>query len=281
MREHSSGAGHLAKSAHAGRAEGFTLLELLAVVAVILILLALLLPVLSSAREKARSAVCMSNMRQLSLGMLTYVSDNEGFFPWAGGADRNLPQDWVWGGQPRSDTENKAYWDNPPNSFGHHAEAGSIFPYVAHQAPMRGGSGKNGIDETIRTIYPVYRCPSTDNLGKALRVNYSMNDRIDGKQVDPSAPSTPGVALSHVRKPSTKVLLVNEDPRTMHNASFAPGGSADGDDGSGTAFDGGLLHVTHNGGINISFMEGRVARFSAGEVLNMQKNVSQFFSPTD
>lgn len=264
---------------------GFTLIELLAVVAIVILLLSLLIPAVSLGREKARCTVCTSNMRQLSMGIVNYVADNAGFFPWAGGQDRNYPRDWVWGGQPRADTENKAYWENPPNSFGHHAEAGSIFPYVTQMAIMTNGAGKNGIDETHLTIYPVYRCPSTDILGKALRVNFSMNDRIDGQEykgqtLDVNAPSPLGVALSHVRRPATKVLLVNEDPRTMHNASFAPGGSADGDDGTGQAYDGGFLHVMHNGGINISFMDGHVGRFTADEVLAMQKKASTYFAPT-
>ncbi len=274
------------KSAGARWAHGFTLIELLAVVALIIIVLSLVLPVLGKAREAGRFAVCMSNMRQLCLGILNYAPDNNGFFPWAGEVDRNCPQDWVWGGQPRADTENNAYWANPPASFGHHAEAGSIFPYVAQQPIRRNGSGKNGIDETIRTVYPIYRCPSTDILGEALRVNFSMNAFIDSSLNDPeivggavAGPSVYGVALSHVRKLSKKILLVNEDPRTMHNASFYPMGSAGGG-GTGTAFDGTPLHVLHHGGINVAFMDGHVMWVSHDEIMNMQKDPSTYFVPT-
>lgn len=258
---------------------GFTIIELLAVVGVILLLLALLIPALSAARERSRGAVCMSNMKQLGVGMMLYTSDNNGFFPWAGGADQNLPPDWVWGGQARTDTENQAYWSNPPSTFGHHAEAGSIFPYVMHQPPLRNGSGKNGIDETHKTVYPIYRCPSTGELGEALRVNYSMNDQID--RSSGGGPTADGVAISHVKRLSEKILLINEDPRTMHNASFSPGASSDGDANDGVAYDGTQLCVMHYGGVNITYMDGHVSRHTAAEVLAMQKgsNVDKYFNP--
>ena len=57
---------------------GFTLIELLVVIAIIALLLALLFPVLRSAREMGQRAVCLSNLRQLTLAWIAYASEHDG-----------------------------------------------------------------------------------------------------------------------------------------------------------------------------------------------------------
>ena len=69
------------KMPHKNRA--FTLIELLVVIAIIAILAAMLLPALAKAKETAKRAVCKSNMRQLSLGIMMYASDNRETYPTA------------------------------------------------------------------------------------------------------------------------------------------------------------------------------------------------------
>jgi prepilin-type N-terminal cleavage/methylation domain-containing protein/prepilin-type processing-associated H-X9-DG protein len=59
----------------------FTLIELLVVIAIIAILAAILFPVFAQARAKARQASCLSNMKQLGLGIMMYVQDYDETMP--------------------------------------------------------------------------------------------------------------------------------------------------------------------------------------------------------
>ncbi|MES2459656.1 MAG: prepilin-type N-terminal cleavage/methylation domain-containing protein [Armatimonadota bacterium] len=63
------------------RHTGFTLIELLVVIAIIAILAAILFPVFAQARAKARQAACLSNGKQLGLGIIQYTQDYDGVLP--------------------------------------------------------------------------------------------------------------------------------------------------------------------------------------------------------
>lgn len=76
---------------HVRRQRGFTLIELLVVIAVIAILAAILMPVFARAREKARQSSCLSNLKQLGLGVMMYVQDYEAY-PLASSPSSQVPR---------------------------------------------------------------------------------------------------------------------------------------------------------------------------------------------
>jgi prepilin-type N-terminal cleavage/methylation domain-containing protein/prepilin-type processing-associated H-X9-DG protein len=63
------------------RKRAFTLIELLVVIAIIAILAAILFPVFAKAREKARETSCLSNCKQMGLGIVQYVQDYDEHYP--------------------------------------------------------------------------------------------------------------------------------------------------------------------------------------------------------
>jgi prepilin-type N-terminal cleavage/methylation domain-containing protein/prepilin-type processing-associated H-X9-DG protein len=240
---------------------GFNVIELLVVIAIVAILATLLLPALTKAKEQGRSSICKNNMRQLALAMVLYADDNNDYLPWPGDVDRNWQPDWVFGGQPDTYPNNPDAWNRP--DFGFHAESGSIFPYATSQprvVPHR---------DYYATTYRIYRCPSTGALGEALRVNFSMNEELD-PTTDLTKALPEGVKVANVVGPTQKILLVNEDPATMKNASFKP---------QGTALTG--QFVLHDGRVNVGFIDGHLEAMRDRKVRDIQTASQQkyYFDP--
>src|SRR4051812_40524309 len=101
------------------RREGFTLIELLIVIAIIAVLASLLLPSLANAKRKAQQSACLSNVRQIGLGMQMRLPDDDerfvdrrdlknslGYKPWTTWPPSDPRGAWasiVWSNEVRSD----------------------------------------------------------------------------------------------------------------------------------------------------------------------------------
>jgi prepilin-type N-terminal cleavage/methylation domain len=80
------------------RRSAFTLIELLTVIAIIGILAAILIPTVGRVRSKARTAQCVSNLRQIGLACLLYADDHKGLLPVHGGSSLTptSEKNWNW-----------------------------------------------------------------------------------------------------------------------------------------------------------------------------------------
>ena len=110
--------------------KGFTLIELLVVIAIIAILAAILFPVFAKAREKARTASCQSNLKQLALAVLMYSQDYDELWPLGYRAAASGEWDNVLG---RTCGRWAAWWT-------------SIFPYVKNAQVYSCPSNRGAVD---------------------------------------------------------------------------------------------------------------------------------------
>src|SRR4051812_1386593 len=102
--------------------KAFTLIELLVVIAIIAILAAILFPVFAQAKAAAKKTASLSNVKQVSLGVLMYSGDSDDVFPIGSGTNWFYPNDggWAWDTQPYmksypllldpTDAKKKTYW---------------------------------------------------------------------------------------------------------------------------------------------------------------------------
>lgn len=98
----------------------FTLIELLVVLGIIVVLTGILLPVFVRAKTQAGYTTCLSNMRQIGVGLLLYEQDNNGYEPpWAFSYHEKWPNEPTWFKQSLHNYLADGVWWCPEESWNH------------------------------------------------------------------------------------------------------------------------------------------------------------------
>jgi len=171
---------------HSRRA--FTLIELLVVIAIIAVLISLLLPAVQSAREAARRAQCVNNLKQIGLALHNYHS-TAGVFPM--GSSQG-PFDY------QGDTTGFPAWDSwsaQALMLGY-LEQGPLYNAVnfSFAVTWYGQSSYATNSTTFETKIATFLCPSDGNAGTASSYQNNYNGAIDAARVGNSYHASVGTS---------------------------------------------------------------------------------------
>jgi len=218
---------------HTNHRKAFTLIELLVVISIISLLAAILFPVFARAREQARKAACMSNLKQVGLGLMMYVQDNDERFPVSQLITPPAPD---------------IYWYTAINTY---VKNDQVFTCPTAGKITRGSHGYGW------------------NIGGTKMDNGFGYRSTTGNWFTPSG--TGPVMLAQIEQPSTTIVV--SDPAsngyTGNGAVAKSYGTLDYmpvlHGGQVGPFEGGIVPVAPGGGGNYLFADGHVKFYNASQ----------------
>jgi prepilin-type N-terminal cleavage/methylation domain-containing protein/prepilin-type processing-associated H-X9-DG protein len=229
------------------KGKGFTLIELLVVIAIIALLAAILFPVFARARENARRTSCMSNLKQMGLGVMQYSQDFDEGYP---------PGNYSWDSTGRPAAEkwapaNLIYWQQ------------IIDPYTKSEQ--------------------IYVCPSVSrNISgqpRLLYFHYGANRSV--MRLNSNTPNTP-LTMPALKAPASVYLILDAGQYTVTAATLtSPSTSYNYIPGGGEFETAGFTGETlkdfergrHFTGVNMMFGDGHV-KWLRNSIIYQQANSS-------
>jgi prepilin-type processing-associated H-X9-DG protein/prepilin-type N-terminal cleavage/methylation domain-containing protein len=177
---------------HLPTRSAFTLVELLVVIGIIATLIAILLPTLGRAREAARAANCLSNLRQINTAFMLFAHDNKGYLPQVGAAGASTDKFDING---VSTTVNIRWFGGlygSPQKF--HAPAAMLARYWG--TANVGGCPSFGVGDVFR--------PQYGPVDYAYNSIYARHEAWAGGGIEKNGR---GVKLSRIRRSAEKAIV--------------------------------------------------------------------------
>jgi prepilin-type N-terminal cleavage/methylation domain-containing protein len=176
---------------------GFTLVELLVVIGIIAVLIAVLLPALSKAREQAKVAACMSNIRQLTTGWIMYANDNKGNLVFA---------------------ETSDFSNTVPTNVNDIGQIGWVIDQMGDPDTNTPAAVRKGNLWKYCSNPEVYRCPSSFDLHNYR--SYSIATYLNGSQQFYNPLTSPIIKKLAQCKAGRLVFIEENDERGWNQGSF-------------------------------------------------------------